>query len=1316
MSSTIVIEGGLFDPDLLERLTTAPEEVEGQKPRDFGLEPRVRLADEIQEAFGRVLSHWRSFERRRLAAGEGAIGRIAREGWVLPLLRELGFEPRFRRQALGGGDGSFPISHGEGEEEAPLVPIHLAPFEQELDSRGEGRRSPHGLLQDCLDRTDLLWGIVSNGRRLRLLRASARTTRQAFLEVDLEAIARDELYPDFALLFRLLHRSRFPTSPGAAHECLLERWYQKAIEEGGRVREKLREGVEKALEILGTGFLAHPESEKLRAALRERRLSPEAFRDQLLVLVYRLLFLLTAEERRLLANPDEGSARRYPIYERWYGISRLRERAERRRPDPWADLWMGLTVLFRALDEPEEAPKLGLYALDGDLFAARTCADLEEARIANDRLLEALFHLSTFEPEEGRGRRTRRGPRRRVRFSALDVEELGSVYESLLELHPVVDPEVPRFAFVAGQERKSTGSYYTPDSLVRALVESALDPVLEARLAKAKTPAERERAILSLKVIDPAAGSGHFLLAAARRLAQELARVRTGESEPPPAARREALRDVVRSCLYAVDKNPRAVDLAKVALWIESLVPGVPLSFLDPHLRRGDSLLGMFALEPLARGIPDAAYAPLEGDDRAVARKLLERNRKERGEDRNDLFFHDVPDLLRTLAAGLERIAAMPEATLAQVQAKRGAFRAWQASPEHERLKLACDLWCAAFFLPKRAATEKLVPTSRHLAEALSGERARLPSPMLARVEEIAEEEGFFHWPLAFPDAFARGGFDVVLGNPPWERIKLQEQEFFATRDPEIANAPNAAARQRLIRGLAERNPALFAAFAEAKRRAEAASRFVRTKGEEGGRFPLTGTGDVNTYALFAELFDELVSPDGRAGLIVPTGIATDATTAPFFARLVRERRLVRLVDFENRKGLFPAVDSRTKFALVTLGRTATAPEFAFFLTEPRELSDAERRFTLSAEDIARINPNTKTAPIFRSRADAELTKKIYARVPVLIDESKGEAGNPWGVSFRQGLFNMTSDSHLFRTAAQLRAEGFERCGTVWQKGGERFLPLYEGKMIHQFDHRWATYQEDGRSTRDVMVGEKADPDFEPTPRYWVPESEVEARLAKKGWERGWLLGWRDITNATNERTVIASVVPRVGVADNTRLIFLSVGPTHIASASANLNSLVFDYCARLKIGGTHVTNFYLKQLPVVPPGCYSEEKLAFIVPRVLELTYTSHAMRPFAEDLGHDGPPFSWDEDRRACLRAELDAFFAWAYGLSRDELRYVLDPADVFGPDHPSETFRVLAENETRKYGEYRTRRLVLEAWDRLARDGVIDPANPPPIPGSG
>jgi hypothetical protein len=231
----------------------------------------------------------------------------------------------------------------------------------------------------------------------------------------------------------------------------------------------------------------------------------------------------------------------------------------------------------------------------------------------------------------------------------------------------------------------------------------------------------------------------------------------------------------------------------------------------------------------------------------------------------------------------------------------------------------------------------------------------------------------------------AKGGFDVVLGNPPWERIKLQEQEFFATRSPEIASAPNKAARESLIRSLAtapegSAERSLHAEFTFAKHVAEATSAFVRLPDDDGGRFPLTGCGDVNTYALFAELFLRLARD--HEGVIVPTGIATDATTAPFFAHLVAKRRLARLVDFENREAIFPGVHRSYKFSLLTLGRNEAVARFAFFLTDPAQLAEPERNFTLSPEQIAAINPNTNTAPVFRSRADAELTAKIYSRAP----------------------------------------------------------------------------------------------------------------------------------------------------------------------------------------------------------------------------------------------------------------------------------------------------------------------------------------------
>jgi hypothetical protein len=304
-------------------------------------------------------------------------------------------------------------------------------------------------------------------------------------------------------------------------------------------------------------------------------------------------------------------------------------------------------------------------------------------------------------------------------------------------------------------------------------------------------------------------------------------------------------------------------------------------------------------------------------------------------------------------------------------------------------------------FAPKTKIPERgheMVPTTDAVWLAAQGSMPH--GQVVAEAERIAKQVSAFHWPLMFADIMGRGGFDVVLGNPPWERIKLQEQEFFAARDPEIANASNKAARSKLIKALAEAKAnsperRLYEEFALASRAAEAASQFAR----DGARFPLTGRGDVNTYALFAELFANLANGQGRAGVIVPTGIATDATTAPFFASLIKSKRLARLVDFENRERIFPSVYFRVKFCLLTIGRNEPSAGFAFFLTNPAQLANAERNFVLSPESIAAINPNTKTAAIFRARADAELTAKIYARVPVLI-HGEGAAVNPWGISF----------------------------------------------------------------------------------------------------------------------------------------------------------------------------------------------------------------------------------------------------------------------------------------------------------------------------
>lgn len=277
-------------------------------------------------------------------------------------------------------------------------------------------------------------------------------------------------------------------------------------------------------------------------------------------------------------------------------------------------------------------------------------------------------------------------------------------------------------------------------------------------------------------------------------------------------------------------------------------------------------------------------------------------------------------------------------------------------------------------------------------------------------------------------------------------------------------------------------------------------------------------------------------------------------------------------------------------------------------------------------------------------------------------------------------MFDMSNDSGLFKNEA-----------------GNNLLPLYEAKMFHQFDHRWATYTDDG-NIHDLTDEERSYSNSKPQPRYWVDKQEVKNKLGNK-WNKHWLLAFRDVTNVTNERTAIFSLLPKVAVNHKAPILLVEQKNQALTSCLfSNFNSLIFDFVARQKVGGTSLSFFILKQLPVIPPETYTEKDIKFISTRVLELVYTAWDMQPFAKDMGYEGEPFIWDEQRRALLRAELDAYYAKLYGLTRDELRYILDPADVYGDDFPSETFRVLKNNEMKKHGEYRTQRLVLEAWDKL------------------
>ncbi|MBR5734326.1 MAG: N-6 DNA methylase, partial [Desulfovibrionaceae bacterium] len=1053
---------------------------------------------------------------------------------------------------------------------------------------------------------------------------------------------------------------------------------------------------------------------------------------QLLRLVYRLIFCFVAEDRRLIhapGTPEDVQNR----YQKYYSMQRLRNLARRMPGTGHADLYEGLKLTMRMFGSKEGCAGLGISPMGGFLWSPGAVPDLMDARLSNDCLLGAVRALA-FISAPGTSGSSRMRP---VDYRHLGARELGSVYESLLELHPEFSGKDFTICDAAGNERKKTGAYYTPAQLITSLLETALDPVI-ARACRSENP---EGGLLSLKILDPACGSGHFLLDAARRVAERLAAQRSGDADPSPAAVQEALRDVVSRCIYGVDINPMSVELCKISLWMEAMEAGKPLSFLDHHIVCANSLLGTTP-ELVRKGLPDEAFAALDGDDKAAVSALKKRDRTElsllRQED--NLFaeeYRAAVQAIHALAAAKD-FDAMPSDTLEQVEAKEAAFKQYKSSDEYRKKKKLCDMWCAAFVTPKRGGSpgNTVGITQNEIRRFCTGKE--LPEELDALTEKAAGDYQFLHWHIAFPEVMAKGGFDVILGNPPWERIKIQEKEWFAARVPAIANALNAAERKRMIAGLNKSDPALYQAFTDALRVSAGASHFIRNS----GRYPLCGCGDINMYAVFAENMRGAVNAHGRVGCIVPSGIATDDTTKRFFQNMVETKSLLSLFDFEN-KGIFPGVHSSYKFSLLTTGGglapLADAAEFVFFAHGTEEVKDPEKRFPLSLANIAQMNPNTLTCPIFRSRKDAELTKAAYRRVPVLIREEKKDAAgkvlsperNLWGIRFNR-MFDMSNDSSLFRTYAQLAEAGGElkgnrffvekdvclqtEIGPLEVAEGE-WLPLYEAKMVHHYSHRWATY--DGEDVRDVQPNELADPEFTVQPRYWVHEGDVQNRLDSMSWKHGWLMGWRDICRSTDERTVIGAIIPAVAVGNN---LPVWVSTSSIAGFLPVItSSFACDFFARFKVGGTHLNFFIAQQLAVLPPETFSQSLswlgtptiADYIRPRVLELTYTAWDMKPFAEELGYDGEPFPWDEARRFVLRCELDALFfhlylpsnpdgSWkqAEGESAGEFAALKEafPTPHDAVDYIMETFPIRKKKDTAAFGSYRTKDEILRVYDAM------------------
>ncbi|MFK0119504.1 Eco57I restriction-modification methylase domain-containing protein [Streptomyces sp. NPDC090994] len=1347
--TAVTTVGGLLPPDMLLRIAEA-RNLPGTRSADYGLPASVAVRDEAERAWEYLKPLWRDL-RTALPSdpktGAPAADPTGRAGtdWLAQLFRKLDFGALTEVDPTGipadsDPDKRFPVSHRHG----PAL-LHLIPWNQELDKRpSPGEVPAQSMLQDCLNRTEShLWAALTNGRSLRLLRDSSSFATAAYVEFDLEAIFDGELFSEFVLLYCVLHASRFAVAEGAAPSgCWLEKWRTVAIESGSRALDHFRDGVQAALTVLGTGFLSHPQNARLR-----EHLDVHAFQTALLRLVYRMIFLFVAEDRNALLDPDADDLTR-DRFARYFSTARLRRHALRRLGTAHDDRYRALELLIEALGSEKGRPELGLKGLGGLFNDTPADEPLRGARLANRHLFEAVKHLARVR-DAGSARW------RPVDYLHMGAEELGSVYEALLELVPKHSAADRTFELVdrIGNDRKKTGSYYTPTALTETLLDSTLNPVIDDAVKRGEQRASAEgrvdpadtivEELLSLTVCDPACGSGHFLVAAARRIAKRVAAVRERNPEPTADAVADALREVVARCLYGVDLNPMAVELAKVSLWLEAMKAGRPLGFLDSHIKHGNGLIG--ATPALMRdGIPDRAFKKTEGDDDGWARQLMARNTEER-RGQGGLFEIETETKVAnaSFAQGLRRITAAPDGDLAAVRRKEADFRKWSDSAEYRHALHVANAWCAAFVWHKREDAPPAV-THKMFRGLEDPEGDAAPKSTHVEIERLRDQYAFFHWHLEFPEVFTvpedgdasagtgavdpvtgwAGGFSCVVGNPPWDKVDFEDKKYFSVVNPDIAEIAGTARRTRIAEWEQE-HPEAGKRYREARRAVKGTFHFAG----DSGVFPLCAKGltvkgvtMIQTDTLFAERMATVVAPEGRFGVILPTVIATGAGSQHLFGDFTRRGVLASLYDFENRRPKsavlpkggkwFESVDSRYKFCLLTLtGRAAQADasRVGFFLSDVTDLENPNRVFALDPDDLARINPNTGTLPVFRTQRDADITAGVYRRVPVLRNEKRRD-GNPWNMAFKATFFHTTDDSDLFRSRERLEAEGWELRGNVFERGKERMLPLYEGKMVHLFDHRWNSYTGTGNEEhRRIGGSEKSDPAAYADPRYWVLENgpistvrkgkvteerAVGERLADMHWRHEWLLGWRDVCRTTDERTAIPAFLPRTAVVETLPLMLPEVSPSLVSALIAAQSSLIFDFVSRQKINGAHMKLYTWKQLPVPTPTTL-EPHLPFLLPRVLELVYTAYDMTPLARDLGDEGEPFHWDETRRAHLRAELDAYFFHLYGISREDTDYVLE-------SFQSPTGG-LKNNEIAKFGEYRTKRLVLAEYDRMADAGL-------------
>ena len=1272
---------------------------------------------------------------------------VTEDDLIIPVLKILGWTDLLAQQGSGHNEDipdyllfadadakarATARPSAEQRYKDALVVVENKRFGLHLDRRDKIDRvqsiTPHSQIlhylsvADTVSEGNIRWGILTNGSLWRLYdrRASPRAT--AYFEIDLGTTL--ESVEDTKLFTLIFGRDSF-TPQGGANASFLE----FALGESKNYEERVAQDLSSVVFEKVFPNLIQALTDASKADLGTAR-------EAALIFLYRMFFLLYAEDRGLLPVHDvryEEYGLRKPVRE---DIDRRME-SETPFSETASSYYDHIMTLCRMVDKGEAS--IGMPPYNGGLFSSDSAPVLEEVRLNDAAIAPIIHNLSHVRGESGT---------RFVNYRDMSVQQLGSIYERLLEREPVRDSDGTITVKPNSFARKDTGSYFTPQELVDLIIDRTLSPLIAERLAVFETkgkdlsddlqptterlaeltyldPAE---AVLELKVLDPAMGSGHFLVTAVDFLSDRISELAehtpgvpqwiNGEYTSPLVERIDTIREgiiqrakeshwtideaqltdqtiirrmVLKRCIYGVDKNPLTVELAKVSLWLHSFTAGAPLSFLDHHLRHGDSLVGMNMAEATGelKRLMGALFAmPAIAGAEAASEKMR------RIEEITDADISDVRESA-SLFQEVEDDTASPRSlmdTLNGIRWLTSGMKAKQQKDFEKSIGETLGKEPAQAYAILQNGLDTYDPEEQD-------ESSEAFSDLWKEARAIAKREAFLHWEAAFPSVWGiwngntrQGGFDAVIGNPPWDRIKLQEVEWFAARSSELALAQTASERKAGIQKLRDLGVALAVEFDKAKEQSEQLGHLVR----KSGQYPMLSGGDINLYSLFVERAMSLVKPDGMVGLLTPSGIYADKTASNFFKSISTSGRITGLFDFENRKIFFKDIHASFKFCAIIFGgemRQFPESDCAFFLHDTETIKDPDHCFPLSADDFARVNPNTGTAPIFRTRRDADITRGIYERHPVLVDRSQGGERRAWPVRYHT-MFHMTNDSHLFRTAAQLDSDGFIPVpGNCWKKGDELYLPLYQGRMIHQFDHRFNSVRVNPENTQNPYLSEEvteeqhSDPNFLPQTQYWVPAQAVEASLPKSP---GYVAGFRDIARPTDMRTVISTVIPRSGIG-NKIPIFVAEDPTVTTCLVANLNAISLDFVARQKIQGTSLNWYIVEQLPFIAPEDYNRKfgttsATDLVQDHVLRLTYTSHDMAPFAKDMGYDGQPFAWDEEERRHLRARLDALYFHLYGISREDADYILS------------TFPIIKREDEKEFKTFRTRNLILGYMNAL------------------